>query len=367
MFPRRRPPWWPEENAWPPSPPLATARWRHARGAFHWRLAAFFGFLLLAGGLSCAGLLWLAGILAGPEAAPRLAAWLLAGLGLLLVLALLQSIRSFALPLRDLVETAGRVEAGDLSARARERGPRELRGLARAINAMLRRLQATEAVRRNLLADVTHELRTPVSVIQGNLEALLDGVYPPDEAHLIPVLEETRLLSRLIDDLRTLSMAESGALDLHLELTDMGVLLSETAGTFRAVAGEAGVTLIHEIPSDLPLLEVDPLRIREVMDNLTANALRHTPRGGSVTLSAALASGPSRLSVSVADTGAGIPADRLPHIFDRFYKADNPGGRGLGLAIAKNLVEAHHGTIRAESTLGHGTVIRISLPRVPPD
>jgi signal transduction histidine kinase len=281
-------------------------------------------------------------------------------LAFILFFALLRGLRLLALPLRDLIDAAQRVEAGDLTPRVRQRGPRELRALARAFNSMLDRLLRSERQRRQLLADVTHELRTPVAVLQGNLEGMLDGVYPADAEHLTPLLEETRMLARLIDDLRTLSLAESGVLVLHREPTDLGILVGEVAAAFRAQAESAGVELRAEVPDDCPLVEIDPLRLREVLVNLVANALRHTPRGGEVRISASLDSG--RLRLSVVDNGTGIAPEDLPHIFERFYKTADSSGSGLGLAIARNLVLAHGGEIAAESAPGAGTTIRITLP-----
>ncbi len=333
--------------------------WRRMRRGFLWRVGAVFGVVLLMGGAACAATLWLLDAL-GQSGAGTAAPLVLLILGLLVLMALLPGLRILALPLRNLIDAAGRVEAGDLSATVPIRGPRELRSLARAFNAMLERLRSDEARRRRLLADVTHELRTPIAVIQGNLEAMIDGVYPADEAHLGPVLEETRVLSRLIDDLRTLSLAESGVLELHREPTDLGVLAGEVAATFRGQAEAAAIALRAEVPAETPLVEVDPLRIREVLANLTANALRHTPAGGQVRIAAAVGAD-GRVNMSVTDTGRGIPPEDLPHIFDRFYKSADSTGSGLGLAIAKNLVAAHGGEIHAESTPA-GTTLRFSLP-----
>jgi two-component system OmpR family sensor kinase/two-component system sensor histidine kinase BaeS len=264
-------------------------------------------------------------------------------------------------PIGDLMDAAGQVEAGDYATRVRERGPREVRALARAFNAMTARLQSDAEQRRNLLADVTHELRTPLTVIQGNLEGLLDGVYPADEAHLAPILEETQVMARLIDDLRTLSLAESGALKLHTESTDLGVLLGEAAASFRGQADAAGVTLTVNVAPELPLLELDPERIREVLGNLLSNGLRHTARGGALQITAE-AAGEKNARVTVTDTGAGIPPEALPRVFDRFYKSADSDGSGLGLAIAKNLVVAHGGEITAESAVGKGTRLEFTLP-----
>jgi signal transduction histidine kinase len=326
------------------------------------RMGAALFFLLLLGGGACAGTLWLLGLLQPVGLEPRVLPWILLGLAGIALMTVLRGLRILARPLGDLIDAAERVEGGDLSPRVAERGPREMRSLARAFNAMLERLRRTEDQRRRLLADVTHELRTPVAVIQGNLEAILDGVYPPDAQHLRPVLEETQILSRLIDDLRTLSLAESGALDLHREPTDLGLLSGELVASFRAQAEAAGISLHADLPEDLPLAEIDPLRIREVLANLTANALHHTPRGGEIRITGSLEADGERVQLLVSDSGAGISPQELPHIFDRFYKSADSPGSGLGLAIARNLVAAHGGEIRAESRLGAGTTVRITLP-----
>jgi signal transduction histidine kinase len=310
--------------------------------------------------------LWLLGRLSSPLDGLRLPQLALAALVLILIAGLVPGMRLLALPLRDLIDAAGQVETGDFNVQVAERGPRELRTLARAFNTMVERLKANEGNRDRLLADVTHELRTPVAVIQGNIEAIIDGVYPADQDHFAIVLDETRVLSRLIDDLRTLSLAESGTLELHRELTDMAVLIGEVLGAFRSTAEAAGISLSGQIVDDLPLIDIDPLRIREVLANLTSNALRHTPSGGSVRVSASLDDEGRQLVLSVADTGRGIPAMELPHVFDRFAKAADSPGTGLGLAIAKNLVAAHGGEISAESMARKGTTFSFTLPLFPP-
>lgn len=285
-------------------------------------------------------------------------------IGLLGFMVVGRLLRRFTTPVGELMEAVGQIESGDYTARVAERGPREVRALIRAFNAMVERLQLNETQRRNLLADVTHELRTPLTVIQGNLEGLLDGVYPRDDTHLGLILEDTRVLARLIDDLRTLSQAESGALHLHCEPTDFGVLVSETVASFRARAETMGVELAITVAEDMPLLEIDPVRIREVLTNLIANALSYTPAGGQVQVMAQSNPADRRVTVSVSDTGTGISPESLPHVFDRFYKSGNSAGTGLGLAIAKNLIAAHGGEISAQSDglIGHGTTIRFSLP-----
>jgi signal transduction histidine kinase len=201
-------------------------------------------------------------------------------------------------------------------------------------------------------------------VIQGNLEGLLDGVYPPDEAHLATILEDTHVLARLIDDLRTLALAESGALSLHREPTDFGVLAGETVASFRPQAEAAGVEVSVVVAEEMPLLDLDPVRMREILANLIGNALRYTPAGGRVSVAGQVNPVEQRVVISVSDTGSGISPEILPHIFDRFYKASDSGGTGLGLAIARNLVVAHGGEISAQSHSGPtpGTTIRFSLP-----
>ncbi|HEY8825549.1 MAG TPA: ATP-binding protein [Candidatus Limnocylindria bacterium] len=271
-----------------------------------------------------------------------------------------RSLRRLAAPTGDVIEAVGRVADGDLSIRVRERGAREARALARAFNAMTSRLEAGEEQRRRLLADVSHELRTPLSVVQGNLEALVDGVHPADEAHLVAILDETKVLSRLVEDLRTLSLAESGALTLHREAIDVGVLVREMVDSFGSQAEPAGVKIDAQVPSGLPQVDADPVRAREILTNLIANALRYTPRGGRVSVEARATD--ASVAIEVRDTGAGIAPDHIGRIFDRFYKSAESRGAGLGLAIAKQLVEAHGGEISATSVPGEGTDIRFTLP-----
>ena len=284
--------------------------------------------------------------------------------GLLVLLWLfVRVLRRAALPVGDLLDVAGRVSTGDFTARAREGGPREVRALVRAFNSMAERLQTNDEQRRSLMADVTHELRTPITIIQGNLEGMLDGIYPADREHIAAILDETHTLSRVVDDLRTLSVAENGALKLELEASDLGSVLEDTAAAFREQAQAAGVTLVVEAAPGLPQVEVDPLRIREVLGNLVVNSLRYTPVGGEIRLRCWMDAEKAKLAhVSVSDTGTGISPEDLPHIFDRFYKSADSRGSGLGLAICKGLVAAHGGEISAQSRPGGGTTIEFTLP-----
>jgi signal transduction histidine kinase len=328
-----------------------------------WRIGCFFVVMIVVFAALVTLVAGLIGNAVGAGQPPFIA--VLIGLFVLFVLAMVgRSVRRAAAPVGDLIEASGRVEAGDFSTRVPESGPREVRALTRAFNAMSAKLEEAEQERRSALADVSHELRTPLTVIQGNLEALLDGVYPADAAHLEPILGETRILERLIDDLRTLTLAEAGSLVLHREATDLGALLNDVAAGYRGQAEQAGIEMTVTAADDLPTLDIDPARIREIVSNLLTNALRHTPRGGSVELSAELAG--DAAVVQIHDTGSGIPPDQLDRIFDRFYRSPNSPGSGLGLPIAKSLIEAHGGTITATSEPAHGTTIRLTLPTGPP-
>ena len=277
-----------------------------------------------------------------------------------------RTLRSTGRTLDELVEATRQVEAGDYSVRVgpQRGGLRAVRQLAASFDTMSARLETDEHQRRTLLAEVSHELRTPLTVVQGNLEAILDGVHPPDPAHLAVILEETQVLARLIDDLRTIALSEAGTLALHPEPTDPDVLIADVVRSFEPAAAAAGVALTSAVEGDLPILEIDPVRIHEVLANLVANALRHTPSGGRVAVSGAVED-ERWVRLEVRDTGAGIDPALLHRVFDRFVMGDDSRGSGLGLAIARQLVLAHGGEIDAQSVLGSGTTIRVRLPRYP--
>jgi signal transduction histidine kinase len=234
-----------------------------------------------------------------------------------------------------------------------------VRALAHAFNAMTERLAQADRQRRDLMADVAHELRTPLTVLQGRLEGILDGVYPRDDAQLAALVDETHVLSRLIEDLRTLALADAGALRLEREPTDVAALVRDTVQGFEPDAARQGVTLVVA-PGGAAVIDLDPVRIRQVLANLLSNALRHTPPGRSITVS--VEAGADGIAVAVADAGDGIAAEDVPLIFDRFYKGQASRGSGLGLTIAKRLVVAHGGQIRASSRPGAGTTVSFTLP-----
>jgi two-component system sensor histidine kinase BaeS len=244
--------------------------------------------------------------------------------------------------------------------RVRVRGPRPVRDLATSLNTMAERLDRSRDARTAMLADVTHELRTPLTVVAGGLEAMLDGVHPADEDHLAPLLAETEVMGRLLEDLRTLSLAEAGALTLHREPADLVELAASVLAAQAPVAAAKGVTLARRGVDRLEA-EVDPVRVREIVGNLVANSLRHTGRGGQVTVTVGI-DGEDAL-IEVADTGDGIPAEDLPRVFDRFQRRADSGGTGLGLAIVRDLAAAHGGTITATSDgPGRGAAFRVTLP-----
>ena len=224
----------------------------------------------------------------------------------------------------------------------------------RALRHVSREFAEQNRLRRQLMADVAHELRTPLAILQGRIEGFLDGVYPPDENHLAELLEETRHLSRLVEDLGTLAHAEAGALELRKETVDLGDLIRDVAASLPRP-----VTL--GIPTDLPAIEADPVRIRQVLLNLLANALHHTPPEGTVSVEAEARS--QQILIRVRDSGSGIAPEDLPRVFERFQKGTGSRGSGLGLAIARKLVLAHGGDIGIESELGKGTEVTVSLPR----
>ena len=345
---RRRqgpPPWWPEGEPWPPP-----AKPDPKRG-FLRKVGCFFGVVV--------GLMMLAsaiGALAegGPPGGFLL---VLVLIGVLVVMG--RGLRRTAAAIGDVMAAADKVAEGDYAARVPVPAKGEVAGLARSFNAMATRLEVDAAQRRALFADVAHELRTPLSVVRGNVEGMLDGVYPRDDERLETLLDETAVMTRLLEDLRTLSLAESGVLPLHKEPTEVAGLVDDLLTAFEPRAAAAGIALTAEVGA-MPPVSLDPVRIRQTLENLLANALRHTPRGGKVWLEARRTG--MAVCFAVADTGHGIPPEHLPHVFDRFWKSADSGGSGLGLAIARGLVEAHGGEIRAESTPGRGTMVRFDLP-----
>lgn len=308
------------------------------------------------------GLAWLLGTLLGEQVLTAVLPAIAVLIGLVLVIRLVRGIGRAAAPLGDLIEASGRVEAGEFGAQVGVRGPREIRALARAFNAMSARLAEDTADRRLLLADVSHELRTPLTIIQGNVEGMLDGLYPADVRHLERILAETRQLERLVEDLRTLSLADAGALPLHREPTDLVALATDVVGGFEPQAAGDGVVLTVEADASC-VLDLDPRRVRQVLGNLVSNALRHTPAGGRGIVSVRATADAVELIVS--DTGSGMDPDSVARAFDRFWRSGDTAGAGLGLGIVRDLVRAHGGEVDLHSTPGEGTVVRCLFPLRP--
>lgn len=282
--------------------------------------------------------------------------------------------RRLAAPLNTLAHAAQRLAEGDLTQRAPVAGPAEVAGVAEAFNRMATSLEQAEQARRRLIADIAHELRTPLSVIQGNLRALLDDVFPLEKSEIATIYDETLLLSRLVADLRELTLAEAGQLHLYRTPVDVTAIIARSVTLFATHADEKRVTLQMDCAPDLPPVLADADRIAQVLNNLLSNALRHTPTDGVVRIVASHArqadcatSHRDMVCVRVIDTGPGIPPDDLPHVFDRFWRADrgrarSQGGAGLGLTIARQLVLAHGGTIGVESEPGKGACFWFTLP-----
>ena len=357
------------ECEWRSGPPWASSHdWsvggRAGRLRFFRRIAALVFVLFLLGVWGLVSLAWLvAGRVFGLSSRGA-AFWVPTATLLIAFLAATAFSRVFrrvGMPFRDVMDASERVADGDYTVRVAERGPPPVRGMAHAFNTMTERLGKHEQLRRNLMADVAHELRTPLTIIQGKLEGLLDGVYPRDDAQLTEVLGGLHLLSRLIEDLRTLALSEADALRLEKELTDVSELARDVIRAFASEAAAQQVTLKIETAVSLPLVMIDGVRIRQVLNNLLSNALRHTPAGGSIETSVK-ATDQAAILVEMHDTGSGMTQEEVERAFERFQKGPGSPGSGLGLTIARNLVLAHGGEIRAVSHLGSGTTISFTLP-----
>ncbi len=278
--------------------------------------------------------------------------------------------RRILAPLQTLGNAARRLGQGDLDQRVTVSGPAEFRQLGDTFNNMAENLQTAERQRRNLTADVAHELRTPLSNIQGYLDAVHDGLLPPDEATIATLRQQTTHLVALVEDLRLLAMADAGSLSLQTRPEAVATLLEELVEAFRPRAEAGGISLTLEIPDSLPLVELDPTRIAQALSNLLENAMANTPSGGAVAVTAvprAAEDGGPIVAITVSDTGPGIGSEDLNRVFDRFYRVDPSrsratGGAGLGLTIARQLVEAHGGTIWVDSEPGRGASFTFTLP-----
>jgi two-component system sensor histidine kinase BaeS len=296
----------------------------------------------------------------------RRATWqaAIAGVAAAVLLAVLVA-RYVTAPLRQMSAAAARVGQGDLSQRVPVPSDDEMGRLASAFNAMTADLSRLEESRRHLVADIAHELGTPLSVLQANLEGMLDGLVETSPDRLAALHTQVQLLARLVTDLRDLSLAQAGRLVLDRRPTDLAALVSDAVAVVLPHAVEKGVSIQSRAAEGLPLVQVDRDRIMQVVHNLLDNAIRHTPPGGAITVGLEVSAGETRLTVS--DTGPGIPSEDVERVFDRFYRLDGSrsrtsGGTGLGLAIVRSLVEAHGGRVWASSRLGEGTTFIVALP-----
>lgn len=274
--------------------------------------------------------------------------------------------RGVTAPLSRLGDAARRISRGELGERVPVEGPDEVAELAVAFNEMATSLEKAEELRQNMIADVAHELRTPLSVLQGNLQALLDGVYPLEKREVAAIYDETLILSRLVADLHELAQADADRLPFTLAPTDVPPLIERVIALFEEPASAQDVTLSMHLPADLPPVRADADRVQQVLHNLLANALRHTPAGGRIEVSADRPTS-TLVRIAVTDTGRGIPATDVPHVFDRFWRAEKSrarerGGSGLGLAIAKQVVVAMGGEIGVESEIGQGSTFWFTMP-----
>ena len=290
-----------------------------------------------------------------------------------LLLALLLAYRLLR-PIRDLTRAANQLAQGDLSQQVDVHGDDELANLGRAFNQMAASLEEAEQSRRAMTADIAHELRNPLAVQRANLEALQDGIYPLTSENLNPVLEQNYLLNRLVEDLRTLALVDSGQLALEPTPTDLPVLVTRVVDRYRAQADARRVSLNVSTSEHLPLILLDPGRMEQILGNLLSNALRYTPESGQIDLDTS--SPPKGITMSddldivqiiVHDSGPGIPPEAIPHLFDRFFRGDrarsrDDGGSGLGLAIARKLTHAHGGDLTAQNHPHGGAVFILTLP-----
>lgn len=296
----------------------------------------------------------------------RRSLWIAGGLSGLaaVVLALIVS-RQLTRPLRRLAAAAGEIALGNLAVRINERTQDEAGQVGKAFDTMADALQQQEQARQSFMADIAHELRNPLTVLRGNLEAIQDGLLEPTPEQVSTLHGQSVTLSRLVEDLRTLSLASTGHLEIHRQEMDLRQVAGTVVTGFQPAAAERGIVLSLQAPNELPLVFADPERVGQALRNLIDNALRYTPAGGSVVVSLTAKGG--QATVAVADTGGGVAPQDLPHVFDRFYRADRSrsratGGSGVGLAIVKQLVEAQGGGVSAQSEPGRGSTFAFSLP-----
>ena len=356
---RGGPQWWPEGEHWPPRGGRGSETW----ATFGRRL--FLGFALFLGALVVlavtAGAV-IATSIAGVASSNRVGV-VIATVVLLVAVGwfLWFVVRRTWRPVRELIGATGRLADGDYGARVDVRTSPSMRAVGSSFNSMAERLEEADEQRRRLMSDLGHELRTPLAVIRGEVEAVIDGVHDGGPEQMASLLDEVEVLERLVEDLRVLTLSEAGRLPLEMELSDMAALVADIADSYSSIATAGGVSISVEVPATPPLIEMDTVRIRQALTNLVMNSLRAMPRGGLLTLE--VTAHDDQIAVAVRDTGVGIDPEELPAVFDRFAKSADSPGSGLGLSIARGLVRSHRGDLQISMSGPGGTTATLWLPR----
>jgi two-component system sensor histidine kinase BaeS len=356
---RGGPQWWPEGENWPPKGGRGNEAWSgFARRIFKVFLL-FLSFLVVVAALIGA---LIAVSVAEVASSGRLGV-VLATMGVLVagIWLLRRAVRRTWRPVRDLMGAAGKLADGDYSARVSERSTPSMRAVTSSFNSMASRLEEADEQRRRLMSDLGHELRTPLAVIRGEIEAVIDGVHESGPEHMESMLDEVEVMERLIEDLRILTLSEAGKLPLQTENADLMKVVDEVATSYRPTASKSSVELVVDAPAAVPEIEVDLVRVRQALTNLVVNSIKAMPGGGRVTVEVAVTD--ERITISVIDTGSGIDPEQIDEVFDRFVKSDDSPGSGLGLSIARGLVKAHGGDLEIVESSPEGTTVSMWLPR----
>ena len=356
---RGGPQWWPEGENWPPKGGRGQQDWaRFGKRMFKGALM-FLGFVVVIAALIGA---LIATAVAGVASTGRLG---IVAVTLMVLVAgglfLRTVVRRTWRPLRDLTGAAGRLADGDYNARVDVRSSPAMRSVGSSFNSMAERLEEADEQRRRLMSDLGHELRTPLAVIRGEIEAVIDGVHDGGPEHMASMLDEVEVLERLIEDLRVITLSEAGKLPLQIEQADLMKVVDEVAVSYRPMASTSDIEILVDAPTEIPVMEIDPVRIRQALTNLIVNSIRAMPGGGLLTIE--VAPEDDRTRVDVIDTGPGIDPDQLDEVFGRFVKSEDSPGSGLGLSIARGLVRAHGGDVDIVASGPAGTTASMWLPR----
>lgn len=356
---RYGPNWWPEGEQWPPRGGPGHQAWSGAGRKMFAAAVVFMVFIATIAVLFGAVISTVvSGVSSGSKWPVVVGTVILVIIGLRVIGAAFR--RSWR-PVGSLIDTAGRLADGDYSARVDVRSSPNMRAVGSSLNSLAERLETAEDQRRQLMSDLGHELRTPLAIIRGEIESVIDGVRDGGPDQMASLLDEIEVMERLLEDLRVLSMSEGGKLELQIEEGDLLSLVNEVADSYSPTAEASGVRIHVEAPVDVPPIELDPVRIRQSLTNLVVNALRAMPTGGDLTLS--LREEDDTVVVDVGDMGSGIDPDLLPNVFDRFAKSPDSDGSGLGLSIARSFARAHGGDLEVTQTGPAGTTMSMWIPR----